>query len=196
MSVDSQLRRRRRRPAPVESMPVPPQPPLQASKGKGALTALVAAGVIVLLVLGVTAYRTTAAGQGSQAADKAQQQEIEAFINRYFTTWSNQDIKGYGSCFLSNSCVQFITAGGQVSLYGLQAFLASQDDVFRRGGREIETPESIDITMEANMARVVVYWKLLVEGRQVYGYDHFTLMKSRGKWGIVNLISYETKTSE
>jgi hypothetical protein len=57
-------------------------------------------------------------------------------------------------------------------------------------------PESIDIRFEAKLARVVVYWKLTIGStREVFGYDHFTLSKRNGKWGIVNLVFYETKRS-
>ena len=34
----------------------------------------------------------------------------------------------------------------------------------------------------AKLARAIVYWKLTAGPRVEYGYDHFTLMKNRGKW--------------
>jgi len=127
---------------------------------------------------------------------RGQEQEIEELIRRYFRTWSSQDIKGYGDCFLSNSCVQFIDSQGRIELHGRNAFLESQHAFFQSSPNgATEVPESIDIHIESKLARVVVYWKLTAGSREVYGYDHFTLQKRNQKWGIVNLVFYETKRS-
>ena len=119
--------------------------------------------------------------------------EVEELIRRYFRTWSSQDMKGYGECFLANSSIQFVNADGKVEQSTLPAFLAYQGELLRTGPAQKEAPESLDIRFEANLARVVVYWKLTAGSRDVFGYDHFTLMKRDGKWGIVNLVFYETK---
>jgi hypothetical protein len=102
-------------------------------------------------------------------------------------------MKGYGECFLTNSCIQFVDSRGNIQQFALPAFLAYQGELLRTGPRETETPESIDIRFESQLARVVVYWKLTAGSREVFGYDHFTLMKRDGKWGIVNLVFYQGK---
>ena len=134
--------------------------------------------------------------------DQRQQQEqqnrqgIEQFIQRYFRTWSDRDIDAYGKCFWPNSDIQFIDARGKITRYSLDKFLASQREAHRRSRhRQTEVAESIEIRFEAKLARAIVYWKLTAGPRVEYGYDHFTLMKNRGKWGIVNLVFYATKRS-
>ena len=123
--------------------------------------------------------------------------EVEELIQRYFRTWSAMDMKGYGDCFLENSSIQYIDSNGKIIPSDLGEFLKSQGNLLCSGERETEVPESIDIRFEANLARVVVYWKLTQTAKktEISGYDHFTLLKHDGKWGIVNLAFYETKRS-
>ena len=150
------------------------------------------AGLSVGAVCAVVAYRNPVAKPIGAGADDPRAPEVEELIRRYFRTWSNQDIKGYGECFLENAAIQFIDTDGKIKPFALPEFLADQDTVFRAGQHETEAPESIDIRFEAELARVVVYWKLTVGPREVLGYDHFTLLQRDGKWGIVNLTWYET----
>ena len=63
------------------------------------------------------------------------------------------------------------------------------------GRNASEVPVSIEIRFESELARVVVNWKLSTGVSEVLGYDHFTLLKRNGKWGIVNLAFYNTKVS-
>jgi len=174
-----------------------PRPPQNKMRRIAAAAfASITAGTILLAIFFAVFHRDLAAEQPDSKTDNPQIQEIDQFIRGYFSTWSNQDLKGYSKCFLKNACVQFIDPAGQIRQDSLSSFLASQADVFRTGQRHTEVPESIDIRLEANLARVVVYWKLTAGERKVYGYDHFTLMKVNGKWGIVNLVFYETKGPE
>lgn len=126
------------------------------------------------------------------AAEDPRTAEVEELIRRYFSTWSNQDINGYGACFAPGAIVQFIDPRQQIRPYTLERFLASQREAHRAARHPLrETPESIDIRFEAGLARAVVYWKL-VRDRTIeeFGYDHFTLMKTGDKWRIVNLVFY------
>ncbi len=100
-------------------------------------------------------------------------------------------MKGYGQCFANNACVQFIGADGQLEHYALDQFLAAQSKSLRTSPHRLtEVPESIDIRFESKLARAVVYWKLTAGATKQFGYDHFTLAKSRGQWRIANLIFY------
>jgi hypothetical protein len=121
--------------------------------------------------------------------------EVEELIRRYFQTWSAQDMKGYGDCFLPNASIQFINAQGNIEQSALTEFIAYQGELLRHGEHETEAPESIEINFEGQLARVVVYWKLTAGARVAYGYDHYVLAKRDGKWGIVSLVWYETKHS-
>jgi hypothetical protein len=178
---------------------VGPAPPSQNETKRrvpwAARLLIVAAGLVVVTACSVAVFHSLAADPTGRKSDAPRDQEVEELIRRYFRTWSSHDMKGYGDCFLSNSCIQFIDAQGRIEQFALPAFLANQGDLLRAGQDEAEVPESIDIRFESRLARVVVYWKLTTGSREVFGYDHFTLMKRNGKWGIVNLVFYETKRS-
>jgi pyroglutamyl-peptidase len=132
------------------------------------------------------------AAQGSSTAP-AREQEVKAFIEHYFKCWSDQDMDAYDDCFMSDACIQYIDAHGQLFTSQRQRFVASQREVHRRSTtRSVEVPESIEIRFEQKLARVVAYWRLNSGTRVQKGYDHFTLKQERGKWRIVNLLFYAT----
>jgi hypothetical protein len=119
--------------------------------------------------------------------------EVESFIKLYFSSWSGRDLETYGDCFAPDSCVQYIDDNKRIRLYELGPFLDLQENVHRRSRvRLTETPESIDIRFERDLARVVVYWKLVAGSSTEFGYDHFTLLEDSDGWKIVNLIFYST----
>jgi pyroglutamyl-peptidase len=123
--------------------------------------------------------------------------EVEKHIRHYFSTWSKQDMKGYGECFAKGAAVQFIDSRRGVTTYALKTFLARQTESHRRSRhRMVEVPVSIEITQEALLARALVYWELTIGTEKEYGYDHFTLVKSGGGWKIVNLVFYVTKRAK
>jgi pyroglutamyl-peptidase len=156
--------------------------------------ALAATGLLMFFVCSSAPAPTPAAPP--EAANGPRQKEVEELIHRYFSAWSNEDLKGYGNCFHKNACVQFIGSKGEIEHKTVPAFLTSQAAVFRASGRQTEVPESIDIRFENDLARAVVRWKLIAAGKTVFGYDHFTLAKKDGKWRVVNLVFYETKVAE
>jgi hypothetical protein len=177
----------------AETEGCPQAPPRRLNAAWFPLIAIV--GLIVGGVSSVAVYRSLGADPATRKSSDPRQEEIEEMIRRYFRTWSSQDMKGYGDCFLPNAGIQFIHPQGKIEQHALPEFLAYQEALLRQGHGETETPESIDIRFEARLARAVVYWKLTADQRVVYGYDHFTLLKQDGKWGIVNLVFYETKRS-
>ncbi len=132
-----------------------------------------------------------AEGAGNRRGADPRHREVKELIERYFQTWSAQDMGGYGKCFASNACVQFIDPQGRLTSLSKEPFLATQREAHANARhRQTEVPESIDIRFEVKLARVVVYWKLTAGPETKYGYDHFTLMKHRGEWRIVNLVFY------
>jgi hypothetical protein len=158
-----------------------------------AVLAIAAVGLVVVAVCSVVVYRTPAASSVDGKPNDPRSREVEELIRRYFRTWSSRDMKGYGECFLNNACIQFIDLQGRIEQHGLPSFLAYQGELLREGRYETELPESIDIRFEAELARVVVYWKLTAGPTTTHGCDHFTLMKHEGKWKVVNLVFYETR---
>ena len=154
--------------------------------------------MLILSFVSLCLCAAPVAPQATPAPDAdPQQAEVEEMIRRYFQTWSDQDIAGYGACFLPTAVVQFIDSQDQLTSSALGSFLQSQREAHRRARyRQTEVPETIDIRFEQKLARVVVYWKLTAGPKTEYGYDHFTLLKVRGQWRIVNLVFYETKQGE
>jgi pyroglutamyl-peptidase len=135
----------------------------------------------------------------SQAAkdDDPRLAEIRAFVERYFRSWSDQDMDAYDSCFLPEAFVQFIDDRGAVSTTAKRQFVAQQREVHRRAEvRNVEVPESVDVRMEGKLAHAVVFWKLTSGAKIQKGYDHFTLLRREGRWRIVNLVFYATALEE
>ena len=141
-------------------------PPPQGGKTRRVLWAaalvLATAALSVAAVLAVVSYRSLAASPVTGSTDDPRAKEVEELIRRYFRTWSNQDMKGYGACFLEDSTIQYIDADDQLKPSDLHSFVAHQGELLRTGQKETEVPESIDIRFEAKLAHVVVYWKLTV----------------------------------
>jgi hypothetical protein len=132
-------------------------------------------------------------GASSQpAGNDSRTPAVKEFVEKYFRTWSNQEMDAYGEGFLPGAIVQFIDPQGDVDSRPLRQFLSDQKR-FQLMRPAKETPLSIDIRFENRLARAVVYWKLDDgSGPAKFGYDHFTLLERDGKWRIVNLAFYET----
>lgn len=119
------------------------------------------------------------------------QEEVQQLIERYFHSWSNQDIARYGQCFMPTAAVQLVDSAGRLLTIPLTPFLKSQQEAQQKAAQPMtETPESVDIRFEGEIARVVVRWKLIDGPRTELGYDHFTLLRADGKWRIANLLFY------
>jgi hypothetical protein len=97
----------------------------------------------------------------------------------------------------AQAAIQLIDPAGKLITMPLRPFLESQREGHRKSVAGMtEAPESIDIRFEGRVARVVVFWKLVEGDRTEFGYDHYTLMQSDGKWRIANLLFYATPEEE
>jgi len=135
----------------------------------------------------------SAAQPAPTAEASAREQEVKAFVERYFKVWSDQDMDAYDDCFMTDASIQYIDQRGQLFTTPRQRFVASQREIHRRSAvRSVEVPETIEIRFEQQFARAVVYWKLTAGTRVQKGYDHFTLKRDDGRWRIVNLLFYST----
>jgi hypothetical protein len=126
-----------------------------------------------------------------------QEREVRDLIDRYFHSWSSEDLVRYGQCFMPQAAIQMIDSSGKLITLPLAPFLKTQQEAQRNAANPMtETPELVEVRFESALARVVVRWKLVDGQRIEYGYDHFTLMRSEGKWRIANLIFYADKPAE
>lgn len=119
---------------------------------------------------------------------------VEKLIENYFKSWSDQRMRDYGNCFADGAVIQEV-GSGDILTQMKDPFVATQATYHKMAiFKAVEVPVRTAITFEAELARVVVYWKLTAGPRLQYGYDHFTLIKQKGEWKIVNLVFYATKT--
>jgi hypothetical protein len=136
------------------------------------------------------------AAAGQTASDDARLPDVKQLVEKYFRSWSNQEMDAYGECFLPGASIQFISPSGDLDTQGVREFLTNQRR-YQMARPAKETPQSIDIHFEKRLARAVVYWKLDDgSGTPKFGYDHFTLVERDGKWRIVNLAFYETNPAQ
>lgn len=147
--------------------------------------------------LAAAALLVAAAAGYALAAEPAESDprtaEVQQLVDRYFRSWSGQDMDRYGQCFMPQAAVQMIDDAGRLVTMPLTPFLRSQRDAHRTAPQPmVETPESVQIRFDGNLAHALVGWKLVAGDRVEYGYDHFTLMRSDGQWRIANLVFYTT----
>jgi len=132
------------------------------------------------------------ADDASAKGDDPRNPEIRTFIQHYFKTWSDADIDAYGACFHPQAAVYFLGPAQAVKRHELQPFLDSQRTFHETSPHPTrEVPESIEITHEQRLARVLVRWKLTSKTREKQGYDHFYLLKTDAGWQILTLIFYD-----
>ena len=129
----------------------------------------------------------------SKIADSKQKQEVREFIDRYFRSWSNQDMDRYGQCFMPQAAIQLIDDSWPTP-YDAAGAVPAKPGRLPPPGRQ---PHDRDARIGRNPLRGEPRPRPgLLEARRrpahEYGYDHFTLMKSDGKWRIANLVFYTT----
>src|SRR5262249_33347937 len=52
--------------------------------------------------------------------------EVKQLAQRYFSSWSSQDMDAYGDCFLPGATIQYVDAQGNLDTQQLRDFLAAQ----------------------------------------------------------------------
>lgn len=116
---------------------------------------------------------------------------VETFLNRYFSTWSAQDMTGYGGCFHPSARVTFVGPNGQCDSQGLTDFLHGQKLGHERASVPMtEVPTDMKISGDARVAQAAVRWKLTKGHQTVTGTDYFTLIKASEGWKIASLVFY------
>jgi pyroglutamyl-peptidase len=145
-----------------------------------------------------TTVKPATADESSKAAAPAapvnpERAAVEKLVRNYFKSWSEQRMRDYADCFAENAVIQEVD-GGDVRTQLKDPFVVEQTNYHRIAVfKAVEVPVQTSISFEAELARVVVYWKLTAGPRVQYGYDHFTLVKVNQDWKIVNLVFYGVK---
>jgi len=116
---------------------------------------------------------------------------IETFLQRYFSTWSAQDMAGYSACFHPTARISFVGDSGQTSSQGLTDFIHGQTLGHQRSPVPMtEVPTEMKITGDPRVAQAAVRWKLTKGRETVTGTDYFTLVKTPEGWKIASLVFY------
>lgn len=143
------------------------------------------------LGLAVIALAFLAAGCAKNAAAHPDEPAIRSFLDRYFATWSAQDMDEYGALFQDQARVFFVEKSGGARSEGLTDFLHGQ----RLGHTQspvkmVEVPLEMHITGGSRVAQAAVTWKLTKGGEIITGMDYFTLAKTPQGWRIVSLVFF------
>jgi len=130
-----------------------------------------------------------AAGCAKSEGPVFDQAQVEQFLHRYFSTWSEADFEGYGACFDPAARVYFVDPKGAMTSQGLTDFLHGQR-LSQEQNRAQEKPTSMQLSGDARVVQARVRWLLQASSRQVSGSDYFTLVASEKGWRIASLVFY------
>ncbi|MHC4250445.1 MAG: YybH family protein [Planctomycetota bacterium] len=124
----------------------------------------------------------------TRAPAAAPDTEIEAFLQKYFATWSAHDIEAYGRCFDVDATIQFLEPGGKLKVHGLRGFLEGQRRAQAGQPEMREAPTAMRIEREGDVATAFVRWRLESGERVVTGTDCFLLARRDGEWLVTALL--------
>ena len=121
-------------------------------------------------------------------AESPDEKAVRAHLERYFSTWSSQDMAGYESCFFPQARITF-SSGGRVNVEGLTDFLYSQRMCQQQATTPMkEEPKEMKITLANDIAQASVKWELHKSDGNTTGTDMFTLVRIDGGWKIAALV--------
>lgn len=121
---------------------------------------------------------------------RADEQDVHAFLERYFATWSAKDMDGYGACFHEQARIVFVHQGVPQS-QGLTDFLHGQKLSHATTTVPMtEVPTDMKILSDERTAQASVRWKLTKGADITLGTDCFTLIKTSTGWKIMSLVFY------
>jgi hypothetical protein len=87
---------------------------------------------------------------------------VRSFLERYFSTWSAQDMAGYESCFAPQARVAYVgPGGGGIDSQGLTDFIHGQKMSHQQSSSPMnEVPLEMKISGDARIAQAAVSWRL------------------------------------
>lgn len=125
-----------------------------------------------------------------------EQKLIQTFLERYFATWSAQDMTGYADCFDPGASIHMLDPHDSLIVQGVPEFLRGQKEGHLRSkDKMVEVPTAfrIILSQDGRVAKAEVNWKLTRGTAVETGVDHFTLKREGQGWKIVDLTFYEDK---
>lgn len=124
------------------------------------------------------------------AKDPRDEESIKAFLDQYFSSWSNGDMDAYKDCFNPEATIVFLDRSNvpQAS-YLLDAFIWTQEQAQQKTSlvKMREIPLDKQIRTDGNVSQAMVRWKLFKGDKTVTGVDLFALVLTSGEWKILHL---------
>lgn len=158
--------------------------PLCQHSGLCAIRCLIIPWCIILLASLLAGCGAKPAGPG------AGDEDVRAFLGTYFSTWSAQDMEGYGACFHPQARVSYVHQG-EPHTQGLTDFLHGQKLSHANASAPMtEIPTGMKILRDERIAQASVRWKLTKGAEITTGTDCFTLIKTPSGWKIMSLVFY------
>ncbi|WP_372366563.1 nuclear transport factor 2 family protein [Candidatus Uabimicrobium sp. HlEnr_7] len=120
--------------------------------------------------------------------------DIEPFLNKYFTSWSNNNMQVYSSLFHEKAVIIYIKNGTINKKQNLNTFVKGQSTYLAKEvGNVRETMTSFTAKEDKKSASVVVKWLFEEKGHPPEtGIDHFLLIRNKEKqWKIASLVWYK-----
>ena len=128
---------------------------------------------------------------GKAEKSPADTPELRTFLSHYFSSWSAQDMDGYGACFDPEARILFVDKSGKVFSEGTIDFLHGQRMAHQNSPvRMTEHPVQMTIQGDAKVAQAAVTWVLNKGTTEERGTDFFTLRHEGEQWKIVTLVFY------
>lgn len=139
---------------------------------------------ILICILGTMIVSGTAC-----ANDPRDEEFIKAFLDQYFSSWSNGDMDAYKDCFHPDATIVFLDqSNAPQALYLLDAFIQDQEHAQQKSLVKMrEIPLDEQIKTDGNVTQATVRWKLFEGNKTVTGVDLFTLILTSGEWKILQL---------
>lgn len=131
---------------------------------------------------------------GRREIPSPSQEEVRAFLNHYFETWSSQDMDGYAACFHESARVTWLPQGREAPVIDTLAdFLHGQRLGHQTAAEPMhEAADHIEILMDERAALARVRWTLIKGRERSTGIDHFSLARTPAGWRIMHLLVYST----
>lgn len=141
--------------------------------------------------LGCAALAFLASCGARPPAAPPEEKEVRAFLERYFATWSAQDMEGYAGCFHETARITWLSGEGKPHTDTLSDFLHGQRLGHQTSPEPMrETADHIEILMDDRAALARVRWTLHKGAQRTTGIDHFSLIRTPSGWRIAHLLFY------
>ncbi len=144
----------------------------------------------IALAVGMCVLGIVMVADASCAMERHDQESIKAFLDHYFSSWSNGDMDAYKNCFHPKATIVFLDqANAPHAFPSIEVFIRTQEEAHQKSLVKMrEIPMEKRITIAGKASQATVRWKLFKGLQTVTGTDLFTLVLTAGEWKILHLV--------